>query len=179
MILSPRGNRNWSLLSSLQIQEQFCTLKSGSALPYLSTTENVIFQGKQISDSPESRFSKPATGRYQSYFFSALCFLFTRLLVLSHKRSACPPPFQLSIAKPLTWTTCTSALKLQSSVVLSEATVCMGPLCREMGHYLCVRSDFCTIPGNHRIRGAPSAEAPPQQQVQEDFPRGMGNKHQQ
>lgn len=37
----------------------------------------------------------------------------------------------------------------------------MGPLCREMGHYLCVRSVFCTIPGNHRILGAPSAVAPP------------------
>lgn len=34
LLLSPRGNRNCTLLSSLQIQEQFYTLKSGSALPF-------------------------------------------------------------------------------------------------------------------------------------------------
>lgn len=49
-----------------------------------------------------------------------------------------------------------------------------GAIVQRMGHYLCVRSGFCNIPGDHRILGAPSAMAPPQQRVQEVLFQGEG-----
>lgn len=174
LLLSPSGNGICTLLSSLQIQEQFYTLKSGSALPF--KYRKGYFLGKTDFRQPWiSKVLKVCHMKIpEVFFFSALWIFFLPGSLYFLTKDLPSPPHFPDIAKPLTWTTCTSALKLQSSVVLCEATVCMGPLCREMGHYLCVRSIFCTIPGNHRILGAPSAVASPQQWVQEVIFQGEG-----
>lgn len=158
----------------MQILKRFCALKSGSALPFKYRKGYV--PGKTHFGQP--RISKVLEAHHMKipelFFFSALWGFLPGSSYFLTEGLPFPLPFHISTAKPPTWTTCTSALKLQSSVVLCEATVCMGPLCREMGHYLCVRSIFCTIPGNHRIPGAPSAVAPPQQWIQEVLFQGEG-----